>query len=301
MDYFLILSGDQLYNMDLQSLLTFAKQSDADLTIATLPVKKDEAMRMGIMQIDEHQKITDFSEKPTDPEILKKFELSEKTEFKEGYLGSMGIYVFKRKCLEDLLKTCDGIDFGKDLIPEQIKRGNTFAYLYKGYWEDIGTIASYYEANLALTTHSLALDLYDEANPIYSHPHHLPAPVIENTKITDSIISQGCVIEADEISHSLIGLRIDIGEGTVIRDTIVIGNQFYVAPETQHEKLPKEFKIGKNCQIEKAIIDEHTQIGDNVKLTNKDNLETYDSECAFIRNGIIVIPPGTTIPDNFSL
>lgn len=294
-DYFLILSGDQLYNMDLHNLLAFAKQADADLTVATLPVSKDDAPRMGLMQIDEHQKICDFVEKPTDPKILDQFKMPDE----DNYLASMGIYVFKRAALEKILLETDGNDFGKNLIPAQIKKGNTYAYLYSGYWEDIGTIASYYSANLALTTNSLALDLYDETNPIYSHPQHLPLPVIEKTQVTDSIIGQGCVIEAEEITHSLIGLRTEIGTGTVIRDSILIGNQFYQSKSDKD--LPEHFKIGKNCHIEKAIIDEHCQIGDNVTLTNEKNLESYDSDLVKIRNGIIVIPPGTILPDNFSL
>ena len=302
-EYFVILSGDQLYNMDLHDLISFAKQADADLTIATLPVCQTDATRMGLMQIDKNHRITDFVEKPTDEAILKKFELKEKLLENNDpcYLGSMGIYVFKRQTLIDLLTEYDGTDFGKHLIPEQIKKGNTFAYFYRGYWEDIGTIASYYEANLALTTQSLALDLYDETNPIYAHPEHLPSPVIENTRIKDSIIGQGSVVEAEEISHSLIGLRASIGSGTVIRDSIVIGNQFYNAPEKQENQLPSKFAIGKNCQIEKAIIDEHTQIGDNVKLVNKDKLDSYDGDIVYIRDGIIVVPPGTTIPDNFTI
>ncbi len=302
-EYFVILSGDQLYNMDLHDLISFAKQTDADLTIATLPVCKTDANRMGLMQIDDKHCITDFFEKPTEESTLKKFELKEKLleDNLACYLGSMGIYVFKRQTLIDLLTENDGIDFGKHLIPKQIAKGNTFAYFYRGYWEDIGTIASYYEANLALTTQTLALDLYDETNPIYTHPEHLPSPVIENTRIKDSIIGLGSVVEADEISHSLIGLRASIGPGTIIRDSIVIGNQFYNPPEKQIDHLPAKFSIGKNCQIERAIIDEHTHIGDNVQLINKDHLDTYEGDLIFIRDGIIVVPSGTTIPDNFIL
>ncbi|MCB1108377.1 MAG: glucose-1-phosphate adenylyltransferase [Chlamydiia bacterium] len=302
-DYFVILSGDQLYNMDLLDLVGFAKETGADLTVATLPVCKTDAKRMGLMQIDSKHRITDFYEKPQKDSLLDTFELDKK--LLEGnepcYLGSMGIYVFKRQALVDLLTEHDGIDFGKHLIPAQIKKGNTFAYFYRGYWEDIGTIASYYDANLALTTQTLALDLYDETNPIYAHPQHLPSPVIENTRIKDSIIGQGSVIEASEITHSLIGLRAVIGSGTTIHDSIIIGNQFYASPDQRQEDLPPKFCIGKNCQIERAIIDEHTQIGDNVKLINKDHLETYDSAIVYIRDGIIVVPPGSIIPDNFVL
>ena len=289
-DYVLILSGDQLYNMNFHPMLEFAMQRQADLVIAALPVKKQEAKRMGLLKLDEQAKIVNFSEKPQEETLLKQFELRDP---KEHYLGSMGIYVFKTEKLISLLQE-KGEDFGKDLIPIQLKRGNTYGYTYTGYWEDIGTIFSYYMANLALIQQKQHLDIYDEKNPIYSCPYHLPSSMIKKTQIQDCLISAGTIIEASEISRSIIGLRTHIKKGTVIRDSIILGNhEIYPAPI--------HFSIGENCLILKAIIDEETFIGDNVQLINKDNLQTYDGQGVYIRDGIIVVTTGTRLPDGFVL
>jgi glucose-1-phosphate adenylyltransferase len=308
-EYFLILAGDQLYNMDLFSMIRFAKEKNADLTIAALPVQEKEAKRMGLLKIDSEDNIQDFFEKPTDPDILSSFKLDSKffahkkiSEKKEDhYLGSMGIYVFKREALFNLLETDPRADFGKFLIPTQIKKGKTAAFYYNGYWEDIGTISSYYEATLALTKNNLGLDLYNEALPIFSNSVHLPCARITNTKIDHAILSQGSMIDAKEISHSLLGLRCIVKQGTVIKNSIMVGNQFYSPPTNWTPQLPSEFSIGENCYIDKAIIDEHVQIGDNVQLINKNNLQTYDGEGIFIRDGIIIVSAGMTLPNGFIL
>jgi glucose-1-phosphate adenylyltransferase len=251
---------------------------------------------MGLLKLDTHQHVIDFYEKPQDPEILKKFQLPNE----EKYLGSMGIYVFKREALIQLLKE-KGNDFGKDLIPIQIKKGKTAAFIYDGYWEDIGTVESYYRANLALTEHKNCLDLYDEKNTIYTCPHNLPSPLIKNTQINHSIISQGSVIEGAEVTNSVIGVRTHIKPGTVIRDSILIGNHYYKPPKHQSPPLPSHFQIGENCIIEKAIIDEESLIGNNVQLINKNHLQNYDGDGIFIRDGIIIVTSGTELPDNFVL
>ncbi|MBI2811770.1 MAG: glucose-1-phosphate adenylyltransferase [Candidatus Melainabacteria bacterium] len=307
-DYFLILSGDQLYNMNFTDMLDFAKKTDADLVIAALPVETNEAKRMGLLKIDASCRIQEFHEKPTDPAILKRYELSDK--FLEGhnilhpeethYLGSMGIYIFKREALFALLKE-KGDDFGKDLIPAQVKKGKTAGYVYKGYWEDIGTVASYYNANLALTARKNCLNTYDEHNPIFTHPHNLPSPLINDTNINHSIISQGSVIEAEEITNSIVGIRIQIKKGTVIRDSIILGSLYndpYLLPNFLGAR---ESVIGENCRIEKTILDEHTSVGNNVQLINKDKLQNYDGDGIFIRDGIIIVTSGTKLPDGFIL
>ncbi|PCI95624.1 glucose-1-phosphate adenylyltransferase [Candidatus Aerophobetes bacterium] len=308
-EYFLILSGDQLYNMDLHAMVKFAKEKEADLTIATLPVKEKEAKRMGLVRVDESYDVMDFVEKPQDQKILKNYRVSEEflreKEFKDPkehhYLGSMGIYIFKKDALFKLLEEDKRDDFGRHLITSQINKGKTAAFYYDGYWEDIGTISSYYEANLALTRNHLGLDLYNESFPIFANPVNLPCARVCSTKIENSILCQGSHIEALEVTHSMLGLRSHVKKGTIIRNTIVIGNQFYEPPSSMADHLPESFSIGENCQIEKAIIDEHVLIGDNVKLINKDNLETYDSDGVYIRDGIIIVASGTTLPDNFVL
>ncbi|MDX8430806.1 MAG: sugar phosphate nucleotidyltransferase [Candidatus Algichlamydia australiensis] len=300
-EYFLILSGDQLYNMDLNHFVDFGLKRNADLTIATLPIEKRQASRFGLMKIDSNHNITDFIEKPQDPNVLRHYkldpsELKHKSD-KAHYLASMGIYFFKRDALFKLLEEDDREDFGKHLIPNQIRKGSSYAYIYEGYWEDIGTIESYFNANLGLTRGHIDLNFYSEHQPIHAHTTNLPAPRLTNARISDSIICDGCIIKAKEITHSLIGLRSKIGENTIIRNSILIGNEFYRPPE--NSQLPEQFTIGSDCHIENAIIDAHAHIGNNVTLTNKENLQTYDSDLLYIRDGIIVIPSGATIPDSF--
>ena len=300
-EYFLILSGDQLYNMDLNKFVEFGIKKDADLTIATLPVDKKQAPRLGLMKINEDHNITDFIEKPQDPNVLRHYKLDPK-ELKHKtddphYLASMGIYFFKKEALFNILKEDDREDFGKHLIPIQIRKGNAFAYIYEGYWEDIGTIESYFNANLGLTRGHIDLNFYSEKSPIHAHSTNLPAPRLTGAQITDSIICDGCIIKAKEITHSLIGLRTQIGENTIIRDSIVIGNEYYHPPKDS--LLPPEFTIGHDCHIENTIVDAHAHIGNNVHLTNKENLQNYDSDLLYIRDGIMVVPSGVTLPNSF--
>jgi glucose-1-phosphate adenylyltransferase len=307
-DYFLILSGDQLYNMDFAALIECAERQDADLVIAALPVEEREAKRMGVMKIDSGGRVVDFIEKPGTHELLRPFQTEQawlqrrklKHPERPHFLGSMGIYVFKRDAMVALLQE-EGDDFGRNLIPIQVKRGKTAAFLFDGYWEDIGTVASYYEANLALTEDAAGLNTYDESNPIYACPHHLPSPMIRNTTVTHSLISQGAIIEAAEISRSVIGVRAHIKQGTIIRDSIVMGNHFYRPPAHQNPPLPAQFSIGEECVIEKAIIDEHTCIGDRVRLINRNQLQKYDGDGVYIRDGIIIVTSGTRLPDDFTL
>jgi glucose-1-phosphate adenylyltransferase len=308
-DYFLILSGDQLYNINFQSMVTFAQEKQADLTIASIPVHEKEALRMGLLKIDPEYRILDFQEKPKDSATLRRFILSENF-FKEWkiaprqhpyYLGSMGIYVFTREALISLLKQDAREDFGHHLINTAVKHKKTAAFVYHGYWEDIGTISSYHEANLILAQSNQGLDTYDEKNPIYTRPTSLPGPKIDCTKIVKSIICEGCIIEAAEIHNSVIGLRSRIKKGTIIRDTVMMGNHFYMPPIHENKPSSHDYGVGENCLIEKAIIDEHVQIGNNVNLTNKKKLQEYAGDGIFIREGIIIVPAGSCIPDNFEL
>lgn len=297
--YFIILSGDQLYNMDLVEMLEFTIQKDAELTIATTPVNEKDATRMGIMQVNKDHYIKHFYEKPKDPELLRKFKTDITNKKDKPYLGSMGIYIFRRDILEKRLKEDPREDFGKHIIPTQIEKGKkTAAYIYDGYWEDIGTIQSFYEANLALTTNSLGLDLYNEEAPIFAENIFLPSACLKNTNVKNSIICDGSVIEASEIDHSLIGIRSVIKEGTVIRDSIILGNPSYKPHKTVKNHL-HDYYIGKNCRIEKAIIDEQTQISDEVHLINSQKLKTYDSDLLYVRDGIIVIPSGARLSKGF--
>lgn len=287
-EYYLILSGDQLYNIDLLQMISFAKKTDADLIIASFTVLEKEAKRMGLLKIDESYQILDFYEKPQTSDLLKKFQIPNT----ESYLGSMGIYVFKKEALIRLLEET-GDDFGKELIPLMIQKKNTYAFVYDGYWEDIGTVASFYDANLALIDQKNCLDIRDATRPIYTEAQHLPSSLIKNTVVDRSIISPGCVIHAQEICHSLIGTRTVIGERSILRDTLVIGNL------GAHEE--SVLCIGSDCVIQRAIIDEQSEIGNHVELINKNNLQHYDGDGIFIRDGIIIVTSGTKVPDHFVL
>ncbi len=293
-DYFLILSGDQLYNIDFRKMLAFAEKTKADLVVASIHVPKEEAVRMGIMKTDASGHIQQFIEKTKDPLVLGQFQGP------KGFLASMGIYVFSREALIKLMEE-DGADFGHHLIPLQVKKGKSYAFVYDGYWVDIGTIASFYEANMALLDQKNCLDTYDEAKAIFSCPHNLPSPIFHSAVIRNSLISQGAIIEGCEISKSVIGIRSRIKKGTVIRDSIVMGNHFYQPPLHQTPPLPQELSIGENCLIQKAIIDEHVFIGNNVRLLNEKKVSKWDGDGVYIRDGIIIVSSGTALPDHFTI
>ena len=311
-EFFLILSGDQLYRMDFQKLIQCTEQADVDVWVATLAVDEKEASRMGIMKINEDRHIVDFYEKPktkdlletmkTPKPVLAKMGLS--TEGGKEFLGSMGIYLFRRSALFNLLESNPGHDFGKHLIPDQVKKGRIAAYVHDGYWEDIGTVESFYNANLALNQQNPPFSCHDELHPIFTTSSHLPGPRFNNTIINSSTICEGSIIDAKEISNSLIGQRSIIGKGTVIRDTYIIGNDYYHYPihavtKASMTNLPSSPTIGENCTIQRAIIDKNVCIGNNVLLTNAQNLTSFDKDPIYVRDGIIVIPQGSIIPEGF--
>jgi glucose-1-phosphate adenylyltransferase len=291
-DYFLILSGDHLYNINFTEMMAFAEQTQADMVVASLPVNRADATRMGLLKINERSEITAFCEKPQDPVILQEYAQG------DSYLASMGIYIFKRDVMIALLKE-KGNDFGKDLIPLQLQKGGTYCYQYPGYWVDIGTIPAFFEANMALLEQDHCLQTYDETNPIYTRMENIPNPLIKNASIRQSTIGQGAILEGDNtIINSVIGPRIHVKKGTQITNSVLMGHHFQ---STSSHRLPLEFSIGENCVIEKAIIDEHANIGKNVTLTNLKGLETYDGDGIYIRGGIIIVSSGSRIPDNFIL
>lgn len=307
-DYFLVLSGDQLYQLNFQSMVAQAMASGADLTIAALPVDKSNATRMGILKVDGSGKITDFVEKPSEDSILSQFSCPKQLlgELGHGhtdgpyYLGSMGIYLFKREALFRLLEQDSREDFGKHLIPTKVAQGGAMAYLFDGYWEDIGTIDAFYNANMALTRPEPFFNFYDENHPLYTSAHKLPAPKIFDTRLVHSIVGEGSIIEAREIKNSLLGPRSVVKHGTTICDSYIMGNEHYRSP-SQHSELPPHMQIGRNCVIQRAIIDSEVCIGDNVRLVNERKLKNYDNGPVVIRDGIIVVTRGSRLPDNFVL
>lgn len=297
-EYFLILSGDQLYNLDFRLMMAFAHKTEADLVIATLPIIPSDAKRMGVMKVDNRNFITHFHEKPQLDEDLAKMESYPGTE--KPFLGSMGIYLFKREVLLKLLAKDPREDFGKHLIPTIVSQGNVAAFIHNNYWEDIGTIESFYQANMALTQAEPPFDCYNEKWPIYSFRNHLPGPKVFKSTIKNSIINEGCLIESSEITHTILGPRTVIKKGCQIQDSYVMGHKFY-NPPIKTGMCPETLIIDENCVIRKAILDTQVHLGKGVQLINKNNLRDYNGDDIYIRDGIIVVPKGVSLPDGFVL
>lgn len=297
-DYFLILSGDQLYQMDFRRLLYFAKQTDADLVVASLPITEKDASRMGVLKVNDEQRVTDFTEKPQTSAELSPFYFPNASG--KNYLASMGIYLFKRQALFDLLMADPREDFGKHLIPSQVELGGVYAYQHEGYWEDVGTIGSFYEANIGLTENNPKFNCYDEKFPIFSSQSHLPGAKIKHALLNQSILCEGSLVEGCEVDRSILGPRSVVKNGTIIRESYIMGNEFYTPP-VQVKGRPSSVGIGEDCVIQRAIIDKYVKIGRGVQLINKNQLTTYDGEHVFIRDGIIIVPRGASLPDGFSL
>ena len=304
-DYLLILSGDQLYRMDFQEVVEQHRETGADITIATLPVGRSEAGALGIMQIDREKRITRFVEKPKDPEVLDSLKISPEMNAqlaipggRESYLASMGIYVFNRQVVADLLDNPLS-DFGKHIIPHAINTHRVFSYVYQGYWEDIGTIRNFFEANLDLVTELPRFNFFDMSAPIFSRPRYLPGSKINGAMIDHAVISDGCIINRARISNTIVGLRTIIGDGTELNRVVILGSDYYESQESverhERESIPR-VGIGAHCKIDNAIIDKNARIGNNVTISPAGKPENADHEKYFIRDGIIIIPKDAVIP-----
>ena len=290
-EYVLILAGDHLYRMDYREMAEFHWEKKADITVAVQPVARGEASRFGILKRESDGHISDFVEKPKDPEVQKKF-ISRHHDEERPFLGSMGIYLFNTKVLFDLLTYHPRHDdFGGDIIPEAIQSHEVYGFDFDGYWEDIGTIRSFYETNLKLTNQTPPFNFYDPKAPIYTHARFLPGSIVEDSKLQDVLIAEGCRIRNAEITHSIVGIRSQIAEGAVIKDSILMGADYY---EARHGTLP--IGIGANCHIESAILDKNVQIGEGVVIKPFPRDRDIDGDRFFVRDGIVVIAKDTEIP-----
>ena len=286
----LILAGDHLYRMDYKAMAEFHWANKADITVAVQPISKEEVTRFGILKREANGRISSFVEKPKDPEVQKKFISRDDPE--RPFLGSMGIYMFKTRILIDLLTNFPNHDdFGGDIIPEAIKSHAVYGFDFNGYWQDIGTIRSFYETNLALTMPETPFNFYDAKLPIYTDTRFLPGSIVEDSNLRDVLISEGSRILKSEITHSIIGIRSQIATGCVIKDSIVMGSDYY---ERDDEGLP--IGIGANCHIEGAILDKNARIGDNVTILPFPRNADIDNEKWYVRDGIVVIPKDIEIP-----
>lgn len=302
--YFLILSGDQLYRMDFRDLLRQHILGQADITIATIPVIRADATGFGIMHTDENRRITRFVEKPTDPAVLDELRIPDslladlgQPQDQELYQASMGIYIFNRETLVQALDN-DFDDFGKDIIPRAIETRKVQSYIFQGYWEDIGTIRAFFEANLALTNPLPPFSFFDTTHPIFTHARFLPGSKINGATIKQAIISDGCVISDATIERAVIGVRSYINSGTSIRNSILMGSDFYEVDMAYQREGATPLGIGHNCVIDRAIIDKNACIGDNVVITPENKPDHFDGPNFFVRDGIVIIPKNTTIPSN---
>jgi glucose-1-phosphate adenylyltransferase len=299
-DYVLILSGDQLYQMDFEKLAQYHVAQKAALTIATIPVNARDATGFGIMKVNAEGMIEKFIEKPK-IEVLPEWEsvVEKSLQLEERvYLASMGIYIFGREVLENMLDDDpDATDFGKELIPKAINAGLRVAsYAFDDYWTDIGTIRSFFEANIALTDPIPKFNLFDNQKPIYTRPRMLAPSKIFGTWFNQAVLADGCIIHAKKIERSIIGIRSRIGESTEITKTVMMGNDYFETLEkiVKQEEIP--MGVGKDCYIENAILDKNCRIGDDVIIRGSVALPNDETDTYCIRDGIVVVKKGATIP-----
>lgn len=303
-DYALILSGDQLYQMDFNEMLEAHIAAEADITIATLPVNDKDAPEFGILKTNSESCIESFIEKPA-KELLPDWTSEVSDEMKsqgKHYLASMGIYIFNRKLLIELMSDTETKDFGKEIIPQAVGNKKLLSYQYEGYWTDIGNIDSFFEANIGLTDDVPQFNLFDNDNRIYTRPRLLSPSKFHKTLVERSLISEGCIIHAKEITKSVIGNRSRIGEGTVIKHSYVMGNDLYQSIEDIKDNIENNIPligIGERCFIHNAIVDKNCRIGNDVYIKGGEHLEDTVNKLYCVKEGIVVIQKGALIPDGF--
>ena len=299
-EHVLILSGDQLYRMDFREMLDQHVTSGSDITIATLPVDAGSAPSLGILKADGARRITEFVEKPKDPAVLAKMESKSAMPKGRPYLASMGIYIFNRETLRDCLDGNDGKDFGKNILPAAIGSKKVSAFIHDGYWEDIGTIGAFYRANLDLLAAEPKFDFGLGTAPIYTRARFLPGTVLEQCEVVRAIVSDGCTISKSVLDHSVIGIRSRIGENCQIRRSILMGADYFETPaqrkDNRRRKRP-DIGIGEGTVIEDAIVDKNVRIGQKVVIRASGKSGEVDGANFFVRDGVVIIPKGMTIPD----
>jgi glucose-1-phosphate adenylyltransferase len=302
-EYYVILSGDQLYRMDYRDMLRQHVETGADLTIATIPVARDPATGFGIMLTDENRRIERFVEKPKDPEVLDALRVPPDLLKKIGqpadadlYQASMGIYIFKRSVLEACLDN-DYVDFGKNIIPAAISQHKVMAFIFQGYWEDIGTIDAFFEANLNLVDANPQYSFFEPGSPVFTQPLFLPASTINSAKVTSAMISDGCIIGDATIERCILGIRSIIQSGSTLKNTIMMGADFYEAQVHKPDAGVPAIGIGRDCVINGAIIDKNARIGSHVVISPEGKSQDLDGDGYYIRDGIVVVPKNSVIKD----
>lgn len=290
--------------MDFEAMIEAHKAKNADITIATIPVNAKDAPGFGILKTNTEQQITSFIEKPA-ADLLPNWTSETSDEMKaegKNYLASMGIYIFNKELLVELMSNPETNDFGKEIIPEAIKTHNVFSYQYEGYWTDIGNIDSFFEANLGLTDDIPKFNLYDKGNAIYTRARMLPTTKYSGTLLEKSVVAEGCIIQAKKIEHSVIGIRSRIGSDSEISNTYMMGTDYYESlEEIERNNIKILLGIGERCYINNAIIDKNCRIGDDVKINGGSHLQDTETDTYVIKDGIVVIKKGAIIPSGFSI
>jgi len=305
-EHILILSGDQLYQMDFGEMIARHVEKKADVTIATIPVVGRDASEFGIMKTDSDSHITSFIEKPA-AELLPEWVSDTGKEMQQQgrvYQASMGIYVFSKHVLYDLLRDeyPDATDFGKEIMPNCIGKYRIVSHQYNGYWTDIGNIYSFYEANLALTLELPPFNLFDDHHIVYTRARMLPPAKISGTTLEKTIIAEGSIIQASRIEQSVVGIRARIGHGTTVVCTYIMGNDYYETLEVMAENMSRgvpKIGIGERCYIKNAIIDKNCRIGNDVRINGGKHLENADHQLYSVKDGIVVVKKGAIFPDGF--
>lgn len=305
-DYVLILAGDHLYRMDYRKMLAVHTETNADITVSVIPVSKEVTSGLGILQTDPNGRITDFVEKPQTEEGLIKLRVKPDVFTSRGidpkgreYIASMGIYIFNRNVIQEVLEDDSNVDFGKDIIPKSIGTRPVSAYFFDGYWEDIGTIRAFYSANIALTDTSPEFNFYDEQAPIYTNRRHLPSTKVNSSSVRSSILAEGSIIDDSELDRTIVGIRSIISNGSRIYQSVLMGADYYESDAIKTENAETDIPnvgIGEKCLIQNAIIDKNARIGDNAVIANTKGLDNYDSDNYYIRDGIVIVPKDATIP-----
>jgi glucose-1-phosphate adenylyltransferase len=294
----MVLSGDQLYSMDFRQMLRTHRESGADATVAVIPVAEEQASELGILRMDASGRIVLFDEKP--PRERLPGLVSDIPGHGRGYLASMGIYIFRREILEKAVSDPKLVDFGRHVIPHAVPDQRVQAYVYRGYWEDVGTIPSYFRANLALCQPIPPFDFYDAARPVFTNPRFLPASKLDQCTIHNALISEGCILQGADIDRAVIGIRSRIGRNVRIRNSLLIGADSY---ETLDEIRATEARgippvgVGSDSIVEGAIIDKNARIGRGVRIVNQARIKEKDGDGYFIREGIVVVPKDGILPD----
>lgn len=302
-EYFVILSGDQLYRMDYREMVQQHIDSGAEITIGTIPVNREAAPGFGIMLSDEKRHISEFVEKPGDPAVLDTLRIPADLMQSIGHPGneelfqaSMGIYVFNREALVSCLDN-ELIDFGKNIIPEAIRTRKVMAHIFQGYWEDIGTIRAFFEANLDMADTQPKYSFYAPGGTVYTQPLCLPASVIHSAKMTRAMVSDGCILGDVTLERCVLGIRSIIQSGSSLRNTVMMGGDIYESESEVPVPGVPPIGVGRDCSIEDAIIDKNARIGHGVVISSKKGQGNFDGDGYYIRDGIVVVPKNSVIPD----